>query len=126
MACFTGKGADGNPAKWRWLPVKQSGSKPSPRCSMSAVVAPGNHGVMFGGVYDEVNGFKVWVLFLLIVQTWLRSASEKLNSFCVRYYRYLYTSQKLNDLCVRYYMYVYTYVCVCLLTVMCKMFIAVD
>ncbi|XP_076470965.1 kelch domain-containing protein 4-like [Babylonia areolata] len=48
-----GKGEDGRPAKWRWLPVKQSGNKPSARSSMSAVVAPGNHAVVFGGVEDE-------------------------------------------------------------------------
>ncbi|KAK7474033.1 hypothetical protein BaRGS_00034743, partial [Batillaria attramentaria] len=48
-----GKGEGGRPAKWRWVPVKQSGVKPSPRSSMSAVVAPGNRGVLFGGVFDE-------------------------------------------------------------------------
>lgn len=110
VACFTGKGADGKPAKWRWLPVKQSGSKPSPRCSMSAVVAPGNHGVMFGGVYDEVNGFEVWVLFSLIGQTWLRSASQILNRTDID----TYTHHKNWMISVSEIIYMYTrmYACV--------------
>ncbi|KAL8590625.1 hypothetical protein ACOMHN_011061 [Nucella lapillus] len=48
-----GKGEDGKPVKWRWLAVKQSGTRPSARSSMAAVVAPGNNAVLFGGVEDE-------------------------------------------------------------------------
>lgn len=48
-----GKGEGGKPVKWRWVSLKQSGARPSPRSSMSAVVAPGNRGIIFGGVYDE-------------------------------------------------------------------------
>ncbi len=40
---------------WKWVSVKQSGARPSPRCGFSLVSTPGNCAVLFGGVYDEVN-----------------------------------------------------------------------
>ncbi|XP_031828321.2 kelch domain-containing protein 4 isoform X1 [Nomia melanderi] len=39
--------------KWKWASVKQSGVKPSPRCSMSAVLVQPNLAYIFGGVFDE-------------------------------------------------------------------------
>ncbi|OWF37988.1 kelch domain-containing protein 4-like [Mizuhopecten yessoensis] len=51
-----GKVKDENaPLKWKWVHMKQSGTKPSPRCGMSLAVTPGNRAVCFGGVYDQVE-----------------------------------------------------------------------
>ena len=38
--------------KWKWVAVKQSGARISPRCGMTAVAAPGNKAYSFGGVFD--------------------------------------------------------------------------
>lgn len=40
--------------EWEWLPVEQSGSKPTPRCGCTAVATPGNRALIFGGVFDKV------------------------------------------------------------------------
>jgi len=42
------------PGKWKWVSVKQSGSRPSPRSGFAITVAGGNRAVCFGGVFDEV------------------------------------------------------------------------
>ncbi|XP_076248349.1 kelch domain-containing protein 4 [Calliopsis andreniformis] len=39
--------------KWKWVYVKQSGIKMSPRCSTSAVLVQPNLAYFFGGVFDE-------------------------------------------------------------------------
>lgn len=39
--------------KWKWVSVKQSGIKVSPRCSASAVSVQPNLAYLFGGVFDE-------------------------------------------------------------------------
>ncbi|XP_067130710.1 kelch domain-containing protein 4 [Centruroides vittatus] len=44
---------DGSNEKWKWIQVKQSGIKPSPRCGFAFASAPGNRLFAFGGVYDE-------------------------------------------------------------------------
>lgn len=48
--------------KWKWVSIKQSGNKPSPRCGISAVLVQSNLAYLFGGVFDkedneeELNG----------------------------------------------------------------------
>ncbi|XP_052819365.1 kelch domain-containing protein 4-like [Mya arenaria] len=44
------------PGKWKWISVKQSGSRPSPRSGFSLAVVGGNKAVCFGGVFDEEEG----------------------------------------------------------------------
>lgn len=44
---------DVQPTKWKWVSVKQSGSRPSPRSGLSLAVVSGNKAVCFGGVFDE-------------------------------------------------------------------------
>ncbi|CAL7933535.1 unnamed protein product [Xylocopa violacea] len=39
--------------KWKWVPVKQSGIKMSPRCSSTATLVQSNMAYLFGGVFDE-------------------------------------------------------------------------
>ncbi|XP_048751852.1 kelch domain-containing protein 4-like isoform X2 [Ostrea edulis] len=41
------------PVKWKWVNVKQSGARPTPRCGMTCAVAPANRAFCFGGVFDE-------------------------------------------------------------------------
>lgn len=54
-AKFEGKSKEeSNPVKWKWVAVKQSGCRPSPRCSSSMVVTGQNRALLFGGVFDEV------------------------------------------------------------------------
>jgi len=45
-----------------WQRVKQSGSRPSPRCSCSLAVTAPNLALMFGGVYDEVCTVRMLLL----------------------------------------------------------------
>ena len=53
---FIGKLKDDSiPEKWKWVVVKQSGSRPTPRSGLSLAVAPGNKAVCFGGVFDNVS-----------------------------------------------------------------------
>lgn len=44
----------GEKLKLKWQPVKQTGSRPSPRSSCSLVATGPNSAVIFGGVFDEV------------------------------------------------------------------------
>lgn len=44
---------DGSIEKWKWIQIKQSGIRPSPRCGFAFAPAPGNRLFAFGGVYDE-------------------------------------------------------------------------
>ncbi|OAD59620.1 Kelch domain-containing protein 4 [Eufriesea mexicana] len=39
--------------KWKWIFIKQSGIKVSPRCSISATLVQPNLAYLFGGVFDE-------------------------------------------------------------------------
>ncbi|XP_060069377.1 kelch domain-containing protein 4-like [Ylistrum balloti] len=56
MLTTEGKVKDENaPLKWKWVHMKQSGTKPSPRCGVSLALTPGNRAVCFGGVYDQVE-----------------------------------------------------------------------
>ncbi|XP_053401413.1 kelch domain-containing protein 4-like isoform X2 [Mercenaria mercenaria] len=49
-----GKIKDGSqPTKWKWVNVKQSGSRPSPRSGLSLASVSNNKAVCFGGVFDE-------------------------------------------------------------------------
>ncbi|KAG7211505.1 hypothetical protein KM043_010774 [Ampulex compressa] len=41
--------------KWKWQPVKQTGVKPSPRCSTSGILVQSNLAYIFGGVLDQEN-----------------------------------------------------------------------
>ncbi|XP_060595724.1 kelch domain-containing protein 4-like [Ruditapes philippinarum] len=41
------------PTKWKWVNVKQSGSRPSPRSGLSLATVSNNRAVCFGGVFDE-------------------------------------------------------------------------
>ncbi|XP_063235245.1 kelch domain-containing protein 4 [Bacillus rossius redtenbacheri] len=43
---------DATCTKWKWVSVKHSGVRMSPRCGMSAAVAAGNKAFTFGGVWD--------------------------------------------------------------------------
>ncbi|ESO83105.1 hypothetical protein LOTGIDRAFT_169748 [Lottia gigantea] len=45
----------GESVKWKWSQMKQSGTRPSTRCGVSATVAPGNRAILFGGVYDQTG-----------------------------------------------------------------------
>ncbi|KAB7498298.1 Kelch domain-containing protein 4 [Armadillidium nasatum] len=38
--------------KWKWISVKQSGIRPSPRCAFSMTLNSSEKALMFGGVYD--------------------------------------------------------------------------
>jgi len=38
--------------KWKWVTMKQSGVRISPRCGMSIATTPGNKAYAFGGVWD--------------------------------------------------------------------------
>ncbi|XP_052249914.1 kelch domain-containing protein 4-like isoform X1 [Dreissena polymorpha] len=44
---------DSHPTKWKWVSVKQSGSRPSPRSGFTLAIVGGNKAVCFGGVFDE-------------------------------------------------------------------------
>lgn len=44
---------DAQPTKWKWVSVKQSGSRPSPRTGFSVAPVSSNKAVCFGGVFDE-------------------------------------------------------------------------
>ncbi|KAL4235173.1 kelch domain containing 4 [Mactra antiquata] len=44
---------DAQPIKWKWVNVKQSGSRPSPRSGLTLAPAGNNKAVCFGGVFDE-------------------------------------------------------------------------
>ncbi|XP_033754886.1 kelch domain-containing protein 4-like [Pecten maximus] len=56
MLTTEGKVKDENtPIKWKWVHMKQSGTKPSARCGLSLAVTPGNRAVCFGGVYDQME-----------------------------------------------------------------------
>lgn len=41
--------------KWKWISVKQTGIKLSPRCGISASLIHSNLAYLFGGVFDEEN-----------------------------------------------------------------------
>ncbi len=41
--------------KWKWISMKQSGNRPSPRCGFTLTASPGNRAMLFGGVLDEVK-----------------------------------------------------------------------
>ncbi|KZC08287.1 PREDICTED: kelch domain-containing protein 4 [Dufourea novaeangliae] len=53
MFVMTPEKNDQTGLKWKWVSVKQSGDKPSSRCSTSAVLVQPNMAYMFGGVFDE-------------------------------------------------------------------------
>jgi len=50
--CFVYAENDELGLKWKWVAVKQSGTRISPRCGMSLATAPGNKAYAFGGVWD--------------------------------------------------------------------------
>jgi len=50
--CFVYAENDVSGLKWKWVAVKQSGTRISPRCGMSLATAPGNKAYAFGGVWD--------------------------------------------------------------------------
>ncbi|XP_069114563.1 kelch domain-containing protein 4-like [Argopecten irradians] len=53
VGCVTGKVIDENsPLKWKWVHMKQSGTKPTARCGMSLAVTPGHSSSLaVGGAY---------------------------------------------------------------------------
>ncbi|XP_076286943.1 kelch domain-containing protein 4 [Lasioglossum baleicum] len=53
MFLMTPEKNDQTGLKWKWVSVKQTGAKPSPRCSASAILVQPNLAYMFGGVFDE-------------------------------------------------------------------------
>lgn len=53
MFLMTPEKNDQTGLKWKWVSVKQSGFKLSPRCSASAVLVQPNLAYLFGGVFDE-------------------------------------------------------------------------
>ncbi|XP_026675478.1 kelch domain-containing protein 4-like isoform X2 [Ceratina calcarata] len=53
MFLMTPEKNDQTGLKWKWVSVKQSGLKISPRCSASAVLVQPNLAYLFGGVFDE-------------------------------------------------------------------------
>ncbi|CAK9802613.1 Kelch domain-containing protein 4 [Anthophora plagiata] len=53
MFLMTPEKNDQSGLKWKWVSVKQSGIKVSPRCSASAILIQPNLAYLFGGVYDE-------------------------------------------------------------------------
>ena len=55
-SCLTAASA-GDSGQWVWSERKQSGSKPSPRCSCAVIATPGNRALFFGGVVDDVSNF---------------------------------------------------------------------
>jgi len=52
MFLLTPEKSDVSGLKWKWVAVKQSGTRISPRCGMSLATAPGNKAYAFGGVWD--------------------------------------------------------------------------
>ncbi|XP_043248419.1 kelch domain-containing protein 4-like [Colletes gigas] len=62
MFLMTSEKNDETGLRWKWISVKQSGNKLSPRCSTSAVLVQSNVAYLFGGVFDnedneeELNG----------------------------------------------------------------------
>ncbi|ELU14765.1 hypothetical protein CAPTEDRAFT_226649 [Capitella teleta] len=44
---------ESTPLSWKWVSLKQSGYRPSPRCACSVVTTVGNRAIIFGGVYDH-------------------------------------------------------------------------
>ncbi|XP_054013467.1 kelch domain-containing protein 4-like isoform X1 [Hylaeus anthracinus] len=53
MFLMTPEKNDQTGLKWKWISIKQSGNKPSPRCSASAVLIQSNLAYLFGGVFDD-------------------------------------------------------------------------
>ncbi|KOC61526.1 Kelch domain-containing protein 4 [Habropoda laboriosa] len=53
MFLMTPEKNDQSGLKWKWVSIKQSGIKISPRCSASATLVQPNLAYLFGGVYDE-------------------------------------------------------------------------
>ncbi|XP_003396468.1 kelch domain-containing protein 4 isoform X1 [Bombus terrestris] len=53
MFLLTPEKNDQSGLKWKWVPVKQSGVKISPRCSTPATLVQPNLAYLFGGVFDE-------------------------------------------------------------------------
>ncbi|XP_034190828.1 kelch domain-containing protein 4 isoform X1 [Osmia lignaria lignaria] len=53
MFLMTPEKNDQTGLKWKWVLVKQSGIKISPRCSVSAVLVQPNLAYLFGGVFDN-------------------------------------------------------------------------
>lgn len=45
--------SENDEAKYKWVSVKQTGIKISPRCSATGVLIQPNIAYIFGGVYDE-------------------------------------------------------------------------